>query len=669
MAKGSKNSGNPKKSVVTTDERFSAIHNDPRFRLPKRDDIKVELDDRFKKSDLEAIKRKAKIDKYGRKIKEKDNNEPFNKYYKTKDDKKSKNDGSDSEESGSDDEEDEEDEDESKSDEESEENNSSADETADAVAKVDLARGEGLPSDAESSSDESSSDEESSEEEEEEDDDDEKPEEGEPSKRFAVVNLDWDHVKSVDLMATFQSFVPASGHIDNVSIFPSEFGKERMQKEDMEGPPKELFQKKSKKSQPESDEEDEESDSDSELEAKDLYEEGNGETDYDHKSLRRYQLQRLRYYYAVVTCDSVQTAKNIYDNCDGTEYESTANLFDLRYIPEEMEFDDEPRDSCNKIPTNYKPQTFVTDALQHSKVKLTWDETPAERVKLSSKAFSQRELDDMDFKAYLASDNSDEEESDHEDLKNKYKNLVGQSTKIGNKDIFNQNDDDEDDVDMEITFTPGLDEKAANGGENNGPAEGQEESSIDKLKRKAKERRKARKDKIKELKKEAEDQKRSDKPNKDKKSKKKQNRDEDDDEKKAELELLMLDENNKKQQDHFDLKELMRSEKEKSKKSKHRNKDKIIEDDFKPDLNDPRFKEIFTSHEFAIDPSQPQFKKTATMAKILEERNKRRDDGETASSSSKKSSKDTNSKKRKTPSSENDDVNSLVQRIKRKSKK
>lgn len=639
MAKDNKGK---KKGPVTTDERFSSVHNDPRFNLPKRNDFKVEVDERFSKADLEAIKKKSKIDKYGRRVKDDGDSKGFNKYYKSKDDEKKK---QESEESSSEEEEGEE-----------EESESEDVEIDEAEAKLDLARGEGLPSDYESSSDESSSDEESSEDEVDDDEEetDEKPPEGDPAPRFAVVNLDWDHVKSVDLMATFQSFVPSGGHIEEISIYPSEFGKERMQREDMEGPPRELFKsKKSKKAQ------DSDDDSDSEIEAKDLYEEGDAEVDYDSKSLRRYQLQRLRYYYAIVTCDSIKTAKNIYDNCDGTEYESTANFFDLRYVPDEMDFDDEPRDSCNKIPSNYKPTTFVTDALQHSKVKLTWDETPAERVKMSSKAFSQRELDDMDFKAYLASDNSDEE-SDNEDLKNKYKNLVGSSTKIGNKNIFEQNDNDSDDVDMEITFTPGLDEKTAAA---NTAKEGtEEESTLDKLKRKAKERRKTRKEKVKELKKEAQEKKSETKTAT--KSKKTKN-DGGDEKSKAELELLMLDQQDGTHREHFSMKELIKSEKEKSKKSKHRNKNKIIEDDFKADLNDPRFNEIFTNHDFAIDPSQPQFKKTATMAQILEERNKRRDgDDKTAapSSSKKRTHKDA-------AIADNDDVNNLVQRIKRKSKK
>lgn len=243
---------------------------------------------------------------------------------------------------------------------------------------------------------------------------------GEVSSRLAVVNLDWDNIRATDLMAVFSSFTPGSGRITKVSVYPSEFGRERMEKEEMEGPPKDIFvQKKADEEQDgmslssKDDSEGEKNEEDERIK-KSILKEDQG-LEFNSAKLRRYQLERLRYYYAVLTCSSASVAQTIYDVVDGTEYLMTANFFDLRYIPDETDFsDDKPRDECERIPDGYRPNEFVTDALQHSKVKLTWDADDGTRKEVQKRAFtgSRADLDENDLKAYLGSDSSEDEETE-----------------------------------------------------------------------------------------------------------------------------------------------------------------------------------------------------------------------------------------------------------------
>ncbi|KHC67706.1 hypothetical protein MGE_01075 [Candida albicans P75010] len=670
MAKNNNNnkdSSNPRKPI-TQDERFKSVHNDPRFKMPKLKNLRVKVDDRFSKDELKklnagALGKKVKIDRYGRKIKKE--SDDLSKFYEHEEDSKEEQSSDDSSEG-----------------EESDDDLQALTEKLQQEEQfLDRARGEGLVSSSEDeesslSSSDSDSDEENEgvvEDEEESDIEIEetKPEDTEPTCAFAVVNMDWDNIRAVDLMATFVSFVPKGGAIKSVTIYPSEFGKERMQKEEIEGPPRELFKSK-KKREVDSDSEDIDSDVDvNDIDnlakiTRKLYEEDDGKEDYDSKALRRYQLQRLRYYYAVVKCDSVETARSIYQNCDGTEYESTANIFDLRYVPDDMEFDDdEAKDTCSKIPSSYRPDsTFVTDALQHSKVKLTWDETPKERLTLSSRPLSQKEIEENDFKAYLASDSDESEVEKDSSIKDKYQSLLGNTlTKFGKE----ENDDD---VDMEITFDPGLNDKSGN----NAEEEDKEETTIEAYRRKEKERRQKRLAKFKESKQTEEvansQEGSADKSSKNRKNSKKGKSMPDMDEKsKAELELILMDNQEGNNNEHFSMKEVIKSEKDKKNKKNKKGKkidQEMVQDGFVANLDDPRFKEVFESHDYAIDPTNSEFKKTETMKKILKERSARNKDKKNKKNSSKNATK--NSKRSRSELESNDNVHSLAEKIKKRNK-
>lgn len=85
-------------------------------------------------------------------------------------------------------------------------------------------------------------------------------------------------------------------------------------------------------------------------------------------------------------------------------------------------------------------------ALQHSNIKLTWDDDDPNRVKLTKQSFSKKDIDAMDFKAYLASP-SEDSGSDIESSRQKYKDLLNE---------VESHDQSDTNQEMEITFTPGI---------------------------------------------------------------------------------------------------------------------------------------------------------------------------------------------------------------------
>ncbi|KAK0659091.1 Pre-rRNA-processing protein esf1 [Lasiodiplodia hormozganensis] len=405
--KGSASKPKSKSGAIISDPRFSNIHSDPRFRLPSKKSTHVTVDKRFAhmlKDD--DFTRKASVDRYGRKITKDAGKKELERMYRVEDEDE--------------DEEDEEKAEEEQSSDDADDDDDVQKELARMDRKYDPAREGGF------SSSEDDSDEEDEEEELEVQEEDafefptggkeaEVEEMEDATPRLAVVNLDWDNVRAADLMAVANSFTPEGGRILNVTVYPSEFGRERMEREELEGPPREIFSK-NKKDDSKLSEEDSEEDSDDEEEKikNELLQEDQGE-EFDSKALRQYQLERLRYYYAVITTDSAATARHLYENMDGREYLSSANFFDLRFVPDEVSFDeDKPRDECKRIPDGYRPNDFVTDALTHSRVKLTWDADDNRRKEIQKRAFSQKEIDENDLQAYIGSDSSSDEDSGSE---------------------------------------------------------------------------------------------------------------------------------------------------------------------------------------------------------------------------------------------------------------
>ncbi|KAK3935437.1 hypothetical protein QBC46DRAFT_51235 [Diplogelasinospora grovesii] len=695
--------------VSITDPRFQNFESDPRYQLPSKKHIKTKIDKRFSRvlKDAEFVNT-AKVDRYGRKLKSDTKKKALQRLYEDEDEDE---DG-ESEGGGA----------------EVDDDEIVRRELERADEKHDPARGGGF------SSSESDSDSDDSDEAEEEDAEGgetadsglrrfreaQAVEEGEVTNRIAIVNLDWDHIRSVDLMALFSSFLPAGGRIEKISIYPSEFGKERMQREEVEGPPKELFKKSTDDDQEaeeteddsETDSEDGEDAEDSDEEIKkELLQEANDQ-DFNSDALRTYQLDRLRYYYAVMVCSDNATAHKLYEAVDGTEYLSSSNFLDLRFIPDDVTFDDEPRDECDKVPSGYKPVEFVTDALQHSKVKLTWDMHPDEvsRKDTIQRAFtgSRNDIAENDLRAYLASDSEDDEdediatanEKDGEDAPLSAKELARRKMRaalgLGDEPEPKASKSAAPVGGMHITFKPALSEAT-----NKKDAE-TEETTIEKYKRKERER-KERKKALAVAKREGLDPdavtqqaQADDEPaedlgfddpffttepvaptksalRKEERLKKRAAREAQEAEnaaQKAQLELLMADnaDESTAHLDHFDMREVMRAEKQKGKKKRGK-KGKSGEDrgglqeDFNMDVEDDRFKAVFENHEFAIDPSNAKFKATQGMKKILEEGRKKRKVG------GGERTEERRAKKVKGPQPEHDGgigIDSLINAVKKK---
>ncbi|XP_019828441.2 ESF1 homolog [Bos indicus] len=454
--------------------------------------------------------------------------------------------------------------------------------------------------------------------------------------RLAVCNMDWDRLKAKDLLALFNSFKPKGGVIFSVKIYPSEFGKERMKEEHVQGP----------------------------VELLSIPEDAPEKDWASREKLRDYQFKRLKYYYAVVDCDSPETAAKIYEDCDGLEFESSCSFVDLRFIPDDITFDDEPKDVASEVDlTAYKPKYFTSAAMGTSTVEITWDETDHERITTLNRRFKKEELLDMDFQAYLASSSEDEEEMEEAQGDD------GVSVEEDGKTKKSQKDDEEqiakyrqllqviqdkekkskeNDMEMEIKWVPGLKESAEEMVKNK--LEGKDKlTPWEQFLEKKKEKKRLKK-KQKALAEEAsEDDVPSDVDMNDPyfaeeakkigiKEKKKSTKSAKDDispeeeaeieRQKAEMALLVMDEEEESKK-HFNYNKIVEHQNLSKKKKKQLMKKKeLLEDDFEVNVKDARFQAMYTSHLFNLDPSDPNFKKTKAMERILEEKARQREQKE-----------------------------------------
>lgn len=597
---------------VVDSERFSRVLKDPRFRRPARKDSKIKVDDRFKGifSDPKFT-RPYKVDKYGRKLETKGAaKKEMEKFYRLEDEEENE------------------------------------------ILHVDS---EGIETDAsiedDFSEDSDSSDDSSSDSSNDSSNDDynnsvieafdQHPlvnsniQIGDATCRLAIVNVDWDQLKAIDLFVLVNAFKPPMGLVKSVKIYPSEFGKERIAKEAIEGPPKEIFATENTRNEIFSENSNsEDSDLDDPLKdlkkAKTLVEESGN---FDQNALRRYQLERLRYYYAVVECDSIETASAIYHHCDGREFETSTNTLDLRYIPDDVKFlEDEVTDISTSIPKKYtaKP-AMVTDALQRSNVKLTWDQDDPDRRRLTRVSnHGKVDYEEADLRAYLASDSEEEieEETQFKGMNSKEEKIARYRSLLlsneGVDDVFGRKSHEDNDH-LDITFTSALAGEDKDSDEENSDKDIDEEIE-----------RVAVFDEEGNLVANVEETSGNTQDSDDKKKKKNFFA-----KKEEKNEKFVLQKEWAKKGKGSGSKDKETGTSVSKTKKMHKKQSDLLDPSttdstFQVDLHDDRFKAVYNSPAYAIDPTAPMFKKTKGMEAIIGERQKRNRDGDVEMDESRK---------------------------------
>lgn len=502
----------------------------------------------------------------------------------------------------------------------------------------------------------------------------------EESPFLAVMNMDWSHVRAVDIFAVVSSFVQP-GTVKSVQVYASDFGIEQMEKEERFGP-KGLWKKSKSISASNNASRDGKDDDDGNNSFDDDEQEQTNQdvedplvSDFDPAKLRKYEASRLKYFFAVVEMASSSHAERVYKEVDGLEFEHSSAALDVRSIPVEevpnIVKDRPKRDEAKGIPSNYEPPEFVVSALQQTNVQCTWEAGDRDRERTLTKyAASGQDWRDIaesdDIKAYLGSDASSDEEGEVGNGKGKasrMRKMLGLDSGDENEnsedddgeveeavsDDEESNDDEydksgsflieEDDAngDKEISFVPGAE-----------TLEDQIRSAIDKKKKgeseptpwekyleKRKEKRKQRKAEARAHREEINQSRRGSKNDEPKhrneqspKGKKEESKKSD-----AELELLMAGAGDEEEDKDYDIRGLQRLEQNKTKKLKGARKRKeaaleanLVGTNFKVDMQDDRFSAVLDGKDdrFGIDRTDPNFKETPAMREIMAEQTRRR---------------------------------------------
>ena len=144
-----------------------------------------------------------------------------------------------------------------------------------------------------------------------------------------------------------------------------------MERDVLYGPPKEMFeQKKGKKMSRKA----ARRESKKEYVSDDDYQLNENDDGENMAQLRKYEVQKMNYYYAIVHCNSRKTASKLIKEVQDMEVELTNLRLQLYIVEDSLEFPYEPKQVATDVPPNYTfNSSKISRALNHSSVKLSWD--------------------------------------------------------------------------------------------------------------------------------------------------------------------------------------------------------------------------------------------------------------------------------------------------------
>lgn len=279
------------------------------------------------------------------------------------------------------------------------------------------------------------------------------------SSKLALLNYDWSNITSEDLMSLFNSLKPKNAIIKQIIVYPSEFGIKRMEQENQHGPTEvwegettEIINNTSKKNL-----QNKKKHKKVEKEINDWIAKVNKPTEFDPIKLRKYEKDRLKYYYAIIDCDNKETAEHIYTECDGTEFELSGMKIDLRFVPEDQIFPYEPKEKCDYMPVTNKVNNFLNRAMNHTNVELTWENPNTNRFDyLYNKNMTEEDWNKIDFSKILGEPDDEIISSEGDGIEEmSEKNEILEEKKDWRSD-FDKKNRRKNEYDMEIKFTSGF---------------------------------------------------------------------------------------------------------------------------------------------------------------------------------------------------------------------